>query len=40
MSTKATSIFKNLDVAESLSIIHDIYVVVPADKTQNNIIFV
>ena len=39
MSKKATSIFKNLDVAETLSIIHEKYVVVPADKARNKIFF-
>ena len=32
MSTKATSVFKDHDAAETLSIIHNRYVVVPADK--------
>ena len=40
MSTKATSIFKRPDVVETLSDIHDKYVVVPADKAPNNIIFI
>ena len=40
MNTKATSIFKNPDVAETLSSIHDQYVVVPADKAPNNIVFI
>ena len=40
MNANATSIFKDPDVAKTLSIIHDQYVVVPADKAQNNIVFV
>ena len=40
MSTKATFIFNNLDVAETLSIVHEKYVVVPGDKAPNNTIFV
>ena len=32
-STKSTSVFKDPDVTETLSIIHDKYVVVPADKS-------
>jgi len=32
MSTKTTSVFKNPDVAETLSTIHEKNVVVPADK--------
>ena len=40
MSTKATSIFNNADVAKTLSTLLDKYVVVPADKAPNNIIFV
>ena len=39
-STKTASIFKNPDVPETLYIIHVKYVVVPADKDPNNIIFV
>ena len=39
-STKATSLFKDLDVAEILSTIHDRYVVVPADKATNNIVLI
>ena len=38
--THATSIFKDPDVAKTLSTIHDKYVVVPADKAQNNIVFI
>ena len=40
MSTNAKSIFKDPEVIETLSTIHDKYVVVPADKAPNNIIFV
>ena len=38
MNTKTTSVFKNSDVAETVSTIHDKRVVVPADKTINNIV--
>ena len=38
MSANAASVFKDSDVAKTLSTIHDKYVVVPADKTQNNIV--
>jgi hypothetical protein len=37
MSTKVTSVFKDPDIIETLAIIYDKYVVVPADKTPNNI---
>ena len=40
MSVNATTVFKDSDVAKTLSTIHDKYVVVPEDKTQNNIVFV
>ena len=40
MSAKATSVFKDPAVAKTSSIIHDKYVVVPADKAQSNIVFV
>jgi hypothetical protein len=40
MSTKTTSVFKDPEIVETLSIIHDNYVVVPADKAINNIILV
>jgi hypothetical protein len=36
MTTKATSVFKDPQVAETLSTIHDTYVVVSADKPLNN----
>ena len=35
-----TSIFKDQNVAKHLSYLHDKYVVVPADKTPSNIVFV
>ncbi len=40
MSTKYPSIFKDPQVIEELSCLHDKYVVVPADKASNNIVFV
>jgi hypothetical protein len=40
MSTKATSVLKDPEVAETMSTIHDTYVVVPADKASNNIVFI
>ena len=40
MSTKAHSIFKDPQVIQELSCLHDKYVVVPADKASNNIVFV
>ena len=40
MSVNATSVFKDPDVAETLSTIHDKYIVVPADKEQNDVIIV
>jgi hypothetical protein len=36
VSTKATSVFKDLEIAETLSTIYDKYGVVPADKVPNN----
>ena len=39
MSANATSVFKDPDVAKTLSTIHDKYAV-PADKAGNNIAFV
>jgi len=39
MNTRAASIFKDPNVAEHLSHLHDIYVVL-ADKVPNNIVFV
>jgi hypothetical protein len=38
MSTKSTSVFKDREVAETLSTTHDIYAVVPADQAPNNIV--
>jgi hypothetical protein len=38
MSTKSTSVFKDHEVAETLSTTHDIYAVVPADQAPNNIV--
>ena len=38
MNRAATYIFKDPDVVENLSTIHDKYVVVPADKASNNIV--
>jgi hypothetical protein len=35
LSTNATSIFKDLDVAKRLSNLHDSYVLVQADKAPN-----
>ena len=40
MNANATSIFNNRDVAETLASIHNEYVVVPADKAPNNIVFI
>jgi hypothetical protein len=40
MSTKATSLLKDPEVAETMPTIHDTYVVVPADKASNNIVFI
>ena len=40
MSTRATSIFKDPNVAKHLSHLYDKYVVVPAEKGSNNILFV
>ena len=40
MSTRSTSIFKDPNVAKHLSLLHDKYVIVPADKVPNNIVFV
>jgi hypothetical protein len=40
MSTKATSVLKDPEVAETMSTIHDTYVVVPADKASTNIVFI
>ena len=40
MSTKATFVLKDPEVAETMPTIHDTYVVVPADKASNNIVFI
>ena len=40
MNTKATSVFKDCDIDENLSNIHDMYVVVPVDKATNNIVLI
>ena len=40
MSANATSVSKDSDVAETLSSIHNKFVVVPANKAQNKIDFV
>ena len=40
LSTRATSIFKDPNVARHLSHLHDKYVFVPVDKVHNNIVFV
>jgi hypothetical protein len=40
MSTPETSIFKDPNVAEHLAHLYDKYVVVPSNKTLNNIFFV
>ena len=39
MSTRSTSIFKDPNVAKHLSLLHDKYVIVSADKAPNNIVF-
>ena len=39
MSTRATPIFKNLNVTKHMSDLNDKYVVVPTNKTPNNIVF-
>jgi hypothetical protein len=40
MSNRSTSIFKNLNVAKHLSLLHDKYVIVSVDKAPNNIVVV
>jgi hypothetical protein len=37
MSTKATFLLNDSDLTETMSTIHEKYVVFPADKTRNNI---
>ena len=38
MSTNATSVLNDSDLTETMSTIHETYVVFPADKTCNNIV--
>jgi len=40
MSSKVRSIFNDKGVVDNLSDLHNQYVVVPADKVSNNIVFV
>jgi len=40
MSTRSTSIFKDPNVAKHLSLLHDKYVIVSADTSANNIVYV
>jgi hypothetical protein len=40
MSTRFTSIFKDPNVAKHLSLLHDKFIIVSADKAPNNIVFV
>ena len=40
MCTRSTSIFKDPNVAKHLSLLHDKYVIVSADKAPSNIVFV
>ena len=40
MSTRSTSICKDPNVVKHLSLLHDKYVIVSADKAPNNIVFV
>jgi hypothetical protein len=40
MSIRSTSIFKDPNVAKHLSLLHDKFVIVSADKAPNNIVFV
>ena len=40
MNTRVTNTFKNSDVMDALSSLHDKYVFVPADKPSNNIVFI
>ena len=40
ISTKPRSVFKNNNVKECLSKLHNDYVVVPADKAANNVVFI
>ena len=40
MKTDGSSIFKDRDVLKDLTQLHSKYVIVPADKAQNNIVFI
>jgi len=40
MSTRSTSIFKDPNAAKHLSLLHDKYVIVSANKAPSNIVFV
>ena len=40
MSTRSTFVFENKEIAAILADVHDKYVVVPADKVFNNVVFV
>ena len=40
MITRSTPIFKDQNVAKHLSLLHDKYVIVSADKAPNNVVFV
>ena len=40
MSTNTTSVFRDPDVAETMSIIHEKYLVIPADQPPSNIILI
>jgi hypothetical protein len=40
MNNRSESIFKDPNVAKHLSLLHDKYVIVSADKSLNNIVFV
>jgi hypothetical protein len=39
LSTRPTSIGKDTNVAKHLSLLHDKYVIISADKSHNNIVF-
>jgi hypothetical protein len=40
VSIRPKSVFKDQEAVKCLSSLHDRYVIVPADKTSNNIVFV
>ena len=40
LKTDGSSIFKDRDVLKDLTHLHSKYVIVPADKAQNNIVFI